>query len=238
MFRCNNCDFRTKYFHVLLLHLKTYIKDSVDQDASSIKLYKCQACGERFNRKSLYKTHSLLCKSLIPSGLSVECVECGKMLKSPEFLSVHIARVHKGLAEPWRCPICDKGFTRKASYEEHVSRHSGIRDKFCEICDKYYYETAYWRHMKLVHPAEKSLRFSCQICNKAFSQKFKLNQHMPVHMTETEKPFSCKAPGCEKNFGTAQRLKKHEKLMHEEKDLTGSLVCVECGATYRYHLLC
>ncbi len=144
-----------------------------------------------------------------------------------------MAKVHNGSAAPWKCPICEKGFTRKASYEEHIARHTGIKDKFCDICDKYYFETAYWRHMKLVHPLEKNLRFSCQICNKTFSQKFKLNQHLPVHMTETEKPFSCSVAECGKKFGSSLRLRKHEKHMHEEKAVTGSLVCGECGATYR-----
>ena len=34
----------------------------------------------------------------------------------------------------------------------------GIKDKYCTICDKYFFETAFWRHMKIVHPSKESLR--------------------------------------------------------------------------------
>ena len=40
-----------------------------------------------------------------------------------ESLSVHLLRDHEGSKTPWSCNLCKKGFTRKASYEEHINRH-------------------------------------------------------------------------------------------------------------------
>ena len=67
-------------------------------------------------------------------------------------MEAHIKRDHQGNSTPWECQICGKGFTRKASLEEHVARHQGKKQRHCVTCDKYFYDTAYWRHQATVHP--------------------------------------------------------------------------------------
>ena len=58
----------------------------------------------------------------------------------------------------------------------------------CPRCDKYFYETAFWRHMALVHPSEERLRHACPTCGKRFPQLGKLRQHSLVHLADEEKP--------------------------------------------------
>ena len=76
-------------------------------------------------------------------------------------------RVHEGISSPWECETCGKGFTRKASLEEHQDRHTGVKQKYCEKCDKHFYQTAYWRHLTTVHPIKERLRHACPHCDKA-----------------------------------------------------------------------
>lgn len=82
----------------------------------------------------------------------LECALCGKLFKKTEVMEAHIKRDHQGNSTPWECQICGKGFTRKASLEEHVARHQGKKQRHCVTCDKYFYDTAYWRHQATVHP--------------------------------------------------------------------------------------
>jgi len=241
-FNCEHCLFGSRFFHVLFEHLKDHLNnkpENLNQEVIDLKLYKCHFCGKEFNRKSNFKSHNLLCKPDLPAAPTVECNICNKMLKSTDSLAVHIARDHENSKTPWTCSFCQKGFTRKASYEEHISRHKGIKDKYCVICDKYFYETAYWRHNKMVHPSKESLRFSCDICKKKFSQQFKLKQHLHIHLAEEEKTLSCQVQNCNKMFANLERLKSHIRVVHSHKFSQGSLVCGECGATYNnYNSMC
>ena len=82
----------------------------------------------------------------------LECNLCGKLFKKTEVMEAHMKRDHQGNSTPWECDLCGKGFTRKASLEEHVARHQGKKQRHCVTCDKYFYDTAYWRHQATVHP--------------------------------------------------------------------------------------
>ena len=235
-FACEHCEFYSVYLSLLLAHLELHSKakpDSIQAKLAAIKLYTCNFCGTEFNRKSRYKSHILACKPGLPAAPSVQCDVCSKLFKSEDSLAIHTARDHEGSKTPWTCSICDKGFTRKASYEEHIARHKGIKDKHCAICNKYFYETAFWRHNKLVHPTRETLRFTCHLCQKQFPQKFKLKQHLSVHLKDDEKKLMCEVELCGKRFASRDRLKSHVAAVHNDKLNHGALVCGECGATYK-----
>ena len=96
--------------------------------------------------------HSSHTESLHITYPRLECNLCGKLFKKTEVMEAHMKRDHQGNATPWECDLCGKGFTRKASLEEHVARHQGKKQRHCVACDKYFYDTAYWRHQATVHP--------------------------------------------------------------------------------------
>ena len=144
-------------------------------------------------------------------------------------LEAHVKRVHEGVKTPWQCSYCEKGFTRKASLEEHISRHQGVKQRHCEICDKYFYHTAYWRHLTTVHPKKEKLKYSCPHCSKVFSLKFKLDIHLQSHMNHTDKKYSCdECP--DKRFASDEKLKNHKRNVHSK--MAASHLCGECGASY------
>jgi uncharacterized Zn-finger protein len=61
--------------------------------------------------------------------------------------------------------------------------------------------------------AEK--RFNCDICCKAFLDKYKLSRHMLVHTGE--KPYTCISEGCARSFSLLHNLHAHMRKHTGEK---------------------
>ncbi len=98
-------------------------------------------------------------------------------------------------------------------------------------CDKHFYETAYWRHMSLVHPsAERLTAHPCPHCPRHFPTRGKLRAHSAVHAQRT---VPCTQ--CDKLFANAEKLRSHVRTVHRFKEDI-SYACSECGVTYRYYL--
>lgn len=198
-FHCQTCDFTTDYFHLLIPHLRSHESQSKDHIDTVKESYK------------------------------MKCSKCLKVFKKKEVLEAHYKKVHQGVSAPWKCSYCGKGFTRKASLEEHVSRHKGEKQRYCDICDKQFYQTAYWRHVATVHPSKDKLKHQCPQCNKVFTLKFKLDIHMQSHMNHEEKLFFCE--DCpDKRFASEEKLKNHKRSVHSKQE--ASHLCGECGASY------
>ena len=160
----------------------------------------------------------------------LSCNVCSKTFKTSLNLEAHKRLVHEGESAPWICEFCGKKFTRKASMEEHQNRHTGIKQKHCNICDKYFYPSAYWRHMSSVHPSEENLKFECNICGKLLPFKFKLDQHLQSH---SEKSL-IQCQDCEKLFPSEEKLRSHIRSVHETT--TEYQQCDTCGKTFsKYH---
>ncbi|KAJ7209665.1 hypothetical protein GGX14DRAFT_452499 [Mycena pura] len=76
-------------------------------------------------------------------------------------------------------PGCDKAYSKPSRLEEHGRSHSGQRPFVCEKCDKSY--------LRETH----------------------LQAHARSHCSNSERPFLCPEPNCEKRFWTAQHLRVH-----------------------------
>jgi len=129
----------------------------------------------------------------------------------------------------WRCEVCQKTFTRKASLLEHIDRHGGLKMKYCAICDKKFYNSAFWRHMKVQHPTEEELKFDCSVCGKRFPFLFKLKKHQEG-CQESQKSFTCSE--CNKAFTSISRLKSHYQNVHKETE--DASLCVTCGKQFKH----
>eukprot|EP00092_Neocalanus_flemingeri_P030771 GFUD01033420.1.p1 GENE.GFUD01033420.1~~GFUD01033420.1.p1 ORF type:complete len:904 (+),score=181.26 GFUD01033420.1:107-2713(+) len=201
---CQKCHFVTNYFYLLLPHLVTHLQEedldeTLDTDVSD------------------------------ENNVKLDCHQCGKIFKKTEVLEAHVKKVHQGVKAPWICSFCEKGFTRKASLEEHISRHQGVKQRYCEICDKNFYHTAYWRHVATVHAKKEKLKHSCPHCSKVFALKFKLDVHIQSHMNHTDKKYSCdECP--DKRFASDEKLKNHKRSVHSKVE--ASHLCGECGASF------
>ena len=62
------------------------------------------------------------------------CATCGKVFPSAGRLTLHM-NVHKDEKErPYKCDVCEKGFSAPASLKNHKLLHTGEKLK-CEYCD-------------------------------------------------------------------------------------------------------
>lgn len=52
-----------------------------------------------------------------------------------------------------------------------------------------------------------SRKFECELCERSFSEKWALNNHMKLHMGN--KPFKCSWPSCHYAFLTLSAMKDH-----------------------------
>lgn len=223
--------------------LSTILKlDGKEVDFSHKKLCLCGTC---FTSVKVYADLKLklgeiereldekFSKKIVNLEANIEklsCDVCLKTFKTSSNLEAHIRQVHEGETSPWICDYCGKKFTRKASMQEHMSRHTGIKPRHCNICDKHFYPSAFWRHMSSVHPSEENLKFECNVCGKLFPFKFKLDQHLQNHSDK----LSIQCQNCDKMFPSQEKLRSHIRSVHETS--TEYHQCDACGLTFsKYH---
>ncbi|ELV10903.1 Zinc finger protein 407 [Tupaia chinensis] len=72
-------------------------------------------------------------------------------------------------------------------------------------------------------PQGMEWRFTCHLCDRSFTEKWALNNHMKLHTGE--KPFKCSWPTCHYSFLTASAMKDHYRTHTGEK----SFLCDLCG---------
>ncbi|KAF7245236.1 hypothetical protein EYD10_08652 [Varanus komodoensis] len=66
-------------------------------------------------------------------------------------------------------------------------------------------------------------KFTCPLCDRSFTEKWAMNNHMKLHTGE--KPYKCTWPTCHYSFLTASAMKDHYRTHTGEK----SFLCDLCG---------
>ncbi|AWO97001.1 putative zinc finger protein 407 [Scophthalmus maximus] len=220
-------------------------QNSVEELPEGGESFKCAKCTERFvSEQDLFvhikEKHEELLREVNKYVLEDTeqinrereenqgsvCKYCGKVCKSSNSMAflAHI-RTHTG-SKPFICKICNFATAQLGDARNHVKRHLGMREYKCDICGwAFVMKKHLSTHLLGKHGVgqRKERKFECKLCDRSFSEKWALNNHMKLH--SGEKPFKCAWPSCHYSFLNLSAMKDHYRTHTGEK----SYLCDLCG---------
>ena len=202
------------YKHVKFVHLK-------------IKNFSCTFCNKKFCAKDKLINHE---NTVHRKLKKFPCDQCEKTFAYKHHVKDHVKAAHT-LVRDVSCNYCNKMFAHSYVLNKHVqSVHLKIRNKkfSCTICS-YKSDCSFKvkRHERSVH--QKIKDFSCNVCNRKFSRKDKLNDHVKAHENIGNKGFACEI--CNKKISRKYNLVKHIATVHKQPKNYG-LTCDNCGRKF------
>ena len=211
--------------------------------------FQCNVCEQEFNRREILREHI---RRRHTGEKPHTCAECNKSFATKLDLTRH-CQTHNGL-KPYQCAECGQRFAQKASFVHHtrmkhsgknsatksnVQNHIGEQDLpsfecgpiprhmeekvlTCNICDRLFSTKTRLTEHIRVHTGEKP--FDCTVCGKTFRQKSFLTDHLRTH--SGERPFECTI--CAKSFTTKSNLSVHLRSHSGERQHQ----CAECDMAF------
>eukprot|EP00092_Neocalanus_flemingeri_P000191 GFUD01000205.1.p1 GENE.GFUD01000205.1~~GFUD01000205.1.p1 ORF type:complete len:826 (+),score=182.40 GFUD01000205.1:38-2515(+) len=165
-------------------------------------------------------------KHELPYKLSADgktCGDCGKVYVSKSSCRLHWRAVHSGL-RPFECEKCGNTFTRKDSYDSHMTMHENSQPFMCSECGK----TFNRRHARDQHERAHrgDFRFACSFCGRKFLSGQQMRGHERTHTGE--KPFQCSQ--CGRQFVQKHQLVTHFRTHTGEKPYQ----CARCKQWFKH----
>lgn len=222
LYPCPTCARSFQYLKNLRNHCQRRHKMSVYIRDGQLRCTDCRKSFKTTWGQGPHRCHELdddtkPCDRPISLETGVPCLECGKVLCSPQSLEIHM-RTHTG-DKPYVCKECGKNFSESSSCRKHMLIHTGQKPHKCQECGRAFARVHHLKYHMTTHSGKKE--YSCSECGKQFGLKSSLKTHLRSHTGE--KPFGC--PVCGKCFSTSRNMKVHSKLHSSDKGHQ----CGECG---------
>ena len=172
----------------------------------------CSFCSDTFHENKNRQLH----ESRMHSERNIQCDKCEKKFPDLHILNLHIQNVHV-MKKPRICPICEKACSTDTVYKCHMNRHNGLRPYTCETCGNGYHTNRDLKNHKSVH----TLPYKCHLCEKSFSAKGVLDDHIRKHGGEK---LDCRHL-CGSSYLDIRNRNRHEKncVNNPEKGSSWSL---------------
>ena len=207
-------------------------------------------CGKWFRHKShsasnryTFKSHiinkhgnsgpEMLHFETIYPPMENKCYFCSAIFDSKTQLTEHKKRYRDG--NYWVCPNvnCNTKYRRKSSsnssssfmLQGHLKQHSGEFDYSCENCEKKFSQKALYKSHQKVHVDRNLKSLECEICSRTLYDFAVLRVHMYQMHGEAKLPCS----QCNKKLRTKKLLQKHNQL-HEDE---GLFKCNACNQSFK-----
>nr|XP_006635010.2 PREDICTED: zinc finger and BTB domain-containing protein 41 [Lepisosteus oculatus]XP_015211177.1 PREDICTED: zinc finger and BTB domain-containing protein 41 [Lepisosteus oculatus]XP_015211178.1 PREDICTED: zinc finger and BTB domain-containing protein 41 [Lepisosteus oculatus]XP_015211179.1 PREDICTED: zinc finger and BTB domain-containing protein 41 [Lepisosteus oculatus] len=168
---------------------------------------------------------------------TLKCPKCNKTFDRAGKYESH-TRVHTG-EKPFECDICHQCYSTKSNLTVHRKKHNNEapfqkKEHKCPFCNKLHAsKKTLAKHVKRFHPdhiqeflsmkKRKSEGWKCDICNKSFTRRPHLEEHMILHTQD--RPFKCSY--CDDHFKS-----RFARLKHQEKFHLGPFPCDICGRQF------
>ena len=167
-------------------------------------LFECGECGKRLRNPATLEKHRLNFHS---ESTELECAHCGERCASRVALKQHLA-LHGSV-----CKTCSEVFSSQELLLEHAKTHTKTK---CDFCGKdYSTDNALKLHIKRIHL--KELDFMCNQCDKKFTSKADLKNHINSRHEEPESKLVFVCDTCGKSYATSVKLKNHILYDHQQK---------------------
>ncbi|XP_054740182.1 uncharacterized protein LOC129245808 [Anastrepha obliqua] len=221
-YTCDVCQLELK--NVSLYNFK-YHKRWHNED----KLWRCELCGKAF----VTRTHLMTHKVTHTRQGEFLCTRCGRSMRSKWELRTHLYAIHGEGEAPLKCNYCDEKFTQHIQKRAHLERCHPIelakRTVRCPKCKKQFStETNLQKHLKQQHQQDNADTtrksevvatspqpyegFMCAHCPRKYRSKYSLIKHLRVHVTKTDRPYSCR--DCDMHFKHFSELDRHDLQHH------------------------
>nr|CAI5821522.1 unnamed protein product [Callosobruchus analis] len=226
MHECTHCAFKTVLKANLALHMLEH-HETADR---------CVHCNATFKSKTALNDHTLKKHpesiGSVSSKNIYECTQCSFKTVKRSDLARHMLK-HPETAN--QCVHCNATFKSKPALVDHTLRKHpdsvgsiSIRTYECTHCA---YKTCMKRNFAkhiLKHPADKR---KCTVCNKAFRQKGKLDEHTVRKHPHLIASVTNKIHECTRcAFKTVM---KASLARHVMKHRCTFRTCVQCNATFK-----
>ncbi|KAH8291592.1 hypothetical protein KR018_003032, partial [Drosophila ironensis] len=149
--------------------------------------------------------------------LGLACNECGKRVYKLPYLEAHIRSVHQGHAKPFLCRSCDKAFTRYEQLRSHQrnahkqqEKLEELRQLICELCNRQYSTKNALGEHLKRHAQRKE--YVCEHCGVAKVTRTELLTHLRTHNPTWER-FKCEQ--CPQLFRHKSAISRHVRVVHE-----------------------
>lgn len=149
-------------------------------------------------------------KEFIDADAIPECSNCGDKLDESSF-DHHVCpkikeeELEENELESFEQDGLDESLGTKKKYPKKKLKEPIV----CPKCNRQFFYKAYFQfHFKDVHRDDREE--ICQFCGKVFKNSRRLNSHILIHQSESDKKYKCDM--CSKQFNFSGDLTRHKRV--------------------------